>query len=170
MKKFLLRQILLFIVLVFLQVWLFNSIHLFGVATPLLYIYFLLKFPVSMNRNAVLLLSAFMGLVIDIFDYTLGLNMLAMTITGFLRYYFLKLFIPKDIFDEYIPSFVTFSKLVFMRYAGTLVLIHTLILFVVESFSLFDPLLLFLRIASSFILTILLIFAFESFNFDLFKK
>jgi hypothetical protein len=111
-----------------------------------------------------------MGLVIDIFDYTLGLNMLAMTITGFLRYYFLKLFIPKDIFDEYIPSFVTFSKLVFMRYAGTLVLIHTLILFVVESFSLFDPLLLFLRIASSFILTILLIFAFESFNFDLFKK
>jgi rod shape-determining protein MreD len=170
MKKSLLRPVLLFFLLVLLQVWLFNNIHLFGVATPLLYIYFLIKLPVNMNRNTVLLLSALMGLSVDIFEYTLGLNMLTMTLVGFLRYYFLKLFVPEDIFDEFIPSFSTLGKFVFLRYAGALTLIHAFFLFLIESLTLFDPLLLFLRIVSSFILTILIIFAFESLNFDLFKK
>jgi rod shape-determining protein MreD len=170
MKKIQFRPVVLFFLLVFLQVWLFNSIHLFGVATPLLYIYFLIKLPVNMNRNTVLLLSALMGLSVDIFEYTLGLNMLAMTVAGFLRYYFLKLFIPKDAFDEFIPAFSTLGNWVFMRYAGALALIHALFLFSIESLTLLDPLLLFLRIVSSFILTILIIFAFENLNFDLFKK
>jgi rod shape-determining protein MreD len=169
MKKAQLYQIIFFFILVFTQVWLF-SIHLFGVATPLLYIYFLIKLPVNMNRNTVLLLSALIGLSVDIFEYTLGLNMLTMTIVGFLRYYFLKLFVPKDTFDEYIPSFSTLSKFLFIQYVGALVLIHAIILFSIESFTLFDPLLLFLRIVSSFILTILIILALESLNFDLLKK
>ncbi|GHT26328.1 rod shape-determining protein MreD [Bacteroidia bacterium] len=170
MKKFQFRPVVLFFLLVFLQVWLFNSIHLFDVATPLLYIYFLIKLPANMNRNMVLFLSALMGLSIDIFEYTLGLNMLAMTVAGFFRYYFLKLFAPKDVFDEFIPSISTLGKWVFLRYVGTLALIHVLLLFSIESLSLFDPLLLFLRIVSSFVLTILIIFAFENLNFDLFKK
>jgi rod shape-determining protein MreD len=126
--------------------------------------------PVNMNRNTVLLLSVFMGFIVDIFDYTLGLSMLSLTIVGFLRHYFLKLFAPRDAFDEYIPSFSTFGKFLFIRYAGILTLIHCVILFSIESFTLFDPLLLFLRIVGSFSLTILIIFAFESLNFDFFKK
>ncbi|MDR3217554.1 MAG: rod shape-determining protein MreD [Dysgonamonadaceae bacterium] len=170
MKKFLFRQILLFVLLIFLQVWLFNSIHLFGVATPLVYIYFLIKLPVNTNRNMVLLLSALLGFSIDIFEYTWGLNMFAMTITGFLRHFFLKLFAPRDLFDEYIPSFTTFGKQMFIRYAGILTLVHIVILFATESLSLFDPLRLCMRIAGSYILTILLIFALDSLNFESLKK
>jgi len=170
MEKALLRQILLFVILVFLQVWLFNNIHLFGYATPLLYIYFLIKLPVDMNRNVVLLLSALMGLVIDVFGYTLGLNMLPMVVVGFLRYYFLKLFTPRDILEEAIPSFSVFGKLIFMQFAATITLVHHIIFYSIESLSLFDPWMLFLRIGGSFILTILLIFAFESINLDGLKK
>jgi rod shape-determining protein MreD len=155
------KQIGLFILLVFLQVVLFDKIHLFGYATPLLYVYFILKLPADMNRNWIMILSALMGLCIDLFNYTLGLNMLACVVAGFMRYYSLKLFAPRDIFTTYIPSFATFGKWLFIRYAGLVVLLHQFVLFVVESLSLFDPLLLLYRIVGSFILTMFLIFSFE---------
>ncbi|MCL1934075.1 MAG: rod shape-determining protein MreD [Candidatus Azobacteroides sp.] len=170
MKKTSFQLILLFILLVFLQIWLFDNIHLFGFATPLLYIYFLIKLPISMNRNVVILLSALLGFIIDIFGGTLGLSMTVLVIVGFLRYYLLKLFAPRDVFDDYFPSFSTFGKFLFMRYAVIITLIHIFLLYMIESFSLFTPVLLLLRIAGSFTLTILLIFAFECVTIDVFKK
>jgi hypothetical protein len=111
-----------------------------------------------------------LGFIIDIFGGTLGLNMTVMVIVGFLRYYILKLFAPRDIFDDSVPSFSTFGKFLFLRYAGAITLIQIVLLYSIESFSLFAPWLLFLRIISSFTLTILLIFAFESVNFDVLTK
>jgi len=156
--------IFLFILLAFLQIWLFGRIHLFGFASPLLYIYFLIKLPMNMNRNAVMLLSAFLGLVIDVFSGTLGLNMIVMVILGFLRFNLLKLFVPQDIFEETVPSITSFGRFIFMRYAGVITLIQVSLLYSIESFSLFAPELLFLRIIGSFIITFLLIFAVESIN------
>jgi rod shape-determining protein MreD len=170
MNKATVQRFLLFILLVLLQIWLFNNIHLFGVATPFVYLYFTLKLPVKMNRNAVLILSALMGLIIDLFGSTLGLNMSVMVIVGFLRFYLLKLFAPRDIFEDYIPSFETLGNFMFVRYIGTMTLIHTTLLHLLESFTLFDPVKLILRILGSFILTVLLICAVESINIKGFKK
>ena len=170
MSKTTIQQILFFIILVLLQIGIFNNIHLFGVATPFVYIYFTLKLPVKMNRNLTLLLSALMGLIIDLFGSTLGLNMFVMVIVGFLRFYLLKLFSPRDVYEDFIPSFETFGNLMFIRYVGTLTFIHIAILHFMESFTLFDPLNLALRILGSFILTALLIWAFESINIKGFKK
>ncbi|MDR2407661.1 MAG: rod shape-determining protein MreD [Bacteroidales bacterium] len=156
-----LRQLLLFLLLVFLQVWLFNKIHLGGFATPLIYIYFIIKLPVDMNRNLVLLLSALLGLTIDLFIFTLGVNMLAATVVGFSRAYFLKLFSPRDIFESYSPSFFTFGKLLFFRYIYLTILLHQVVLFFIESLSLFDSFMLFLRVLGSFVLTVPFILAFE---------
>jgi len=170
MSKTTFQQILLFILLVLLQIWLFNNIHLFGVATPFVYIYFTLKLPAKMNRNWVLILSALMGLIIDLFGSTLGLNMFVMVIVGFLRFYLLKLFAPRDVYEDYTPSFGTLGNFMFIRYVGTLTLIHVAILHLMESFTLFDPINLVLRILGSFILTVLIIFAFEGINIKGFKR
>jgi rod shape-determining protein MreD len=170
MSKTAIQQILLFILLILLQIWLFNNIHLFGVATPFAYLYFILKLPVKMNRNAVLLLSALMGLIIDLFGSTLGLNMFVMVIVGFLRIYLLKLFAPRDVYEDYVPSLETFGRLMFVRYVGAVTLIHAVILHLMESFTLFDPINLGLRIIGSFILTVVLTYAFESINIRGFKK
>ena len=96
--------------------------------------------------------------------------MLMMTISGFIRIYLAKLFAPRDIPDDCIPSFDTFGKFLFMRYAGLITLIHVSLLYLIESLSLFNPILLLLNISSSFILTFILIFAFESLNLDVFNK
>ncbi|MDR0541405.1 MAG: rod shape-determining protein MreD [Dysgonamonadaceae bacterium] len=164
------RQILLFILLILLQIMLFDKIHLFRVATPMLYIYFILKLPGRMNRNMVLFVSAFLGLCIDLFNHTMGMNMLACTIMGFFRYSLLDLFAPRDLFEGYSPSFRSFGMGAFLRYALVVALLHHFILFTAESLSFFDPLALIFRITGSVILTILLIFAFESIHFDTSKK
>lgn len=159
-----LRLSFLFVLLVLLQVCLFNQIHLFGVATPLLYLYFILKLPVEMNRNLVLVLSFLMGSIIDFFTYTWGIHMLSMTIVGFLRHYILPLFTPRDTFENFMPAFSTFSIGKFMGYAASLTIVHHILVFSLELFSLFDPVILLLKIGSSILLTLLLIFAFESLN------
>jgi rod shape-determining protein MreD len=170
MNKTAIQQILLFVLLILLQIGLFNNIHLFGVATPFVYLYFTLKLPVKMNRNAVLFLSALLGLIIDLFDSTLGLNMFVMVAVGFLRAYLLKLFAPRDIYEDYVPSLETLGHLMFVRYVGTVTLIHVVILHLMESCTLFDPVNLGIRIIGSFILTVVLICTFENINIRGFKK
>lgn len=170
MSSNIVRHIGLFVLLALLQVLLFNKIHIMGYATPILYIYFIIKLPIDLNRNWVLLLSALMGLTIDSFSYTLGLHTLACVLTGFARFYFLNLFTPRDLFESVAPSFFTFGKGLFMRYASMLSLFHLVVLYLTESLSLFDPMQLIYRIAGSFLLTIILIFAFETLNKNLIKK
>ena len=162
-------QILLFFFLILLQVWVFSQVHLFGIATPLAYLYFILNLPSSTNRNLVVFLSFILGLSIDIFSYTLGMHAIAATVAGFLRYYSLNLFTPKDL-NEFVPTIRSLGFLSYLKYAIPIVLLHNIVYFLVESLSLFDPIGLFLRIVSSFILTMIVIFAFEGFNSDIFKK
>ena len=67
MKVSYLYEWLLFLLLIFLQVMLLNRITLFGVATPILYVYFLLKLPVGRNQFYVIISGFLLGLIIDIF-------------------------------------------------------------------------------------------------------
>jgi len=163
MKNSVYQYVILFFVLAFFQISIFNRIYLFGYATPLLYSYFLIKLPVRLNRNAVILLAAALGLTVDIFSYTLGLNMLTMVLTGFVRYWLISLFVPKDITENESPSFRSFGKTLFMRYASFMVLTHIILLFTLETLSLLNPFTLLLRIGSSFLLTISLVYALEHF-------
>jgi rod shape-determining protein MreD len=151
----------MFVSLVFLQVCLFSRIHVFGVATPVVYTYFLIKLPVKLSRNAVLFLAALIGLSIDIFGYTLGLNMLATIIVGFMRYMLLRLFKPRDLIDNVIPSFGTFGRNMFFRYAGTVTLLHITLLFAIDVNAFLVPSLFILRIAGSFIISSLIIYGLE---------
>ena len=165
-----LNQILLFFFLILLQVWVFNQIHLFRIATPLIYLYFILSLPSSTNRNLVVFLSFILGLSIDIFSYSLGMHAIAATVAGFSRDFSLKLFTSRDLPNEYTPSIRLLGFLSYLKYAVPIVLLHNTVYFFVESLSLLDPVGLFLRIAGSFILTMIVIVAFESFNSDILKK
>ena len=164
------NQILLFFFLILLQVWVFSQVHLFGIATPLVYLYFILGLPASTNRNLVVFLSFILGLSIDIFSYTLGMHAMAATVAGFSRDYSLKLFTPRDLSSEYVPKIRLLGTLSYFKYAVPIVLLHNIVYFLVESLSLLDPVGLLLRIAGSFILTMTVILAFEGFNSDIFRK
>ncbi len=160
-----LRYSLFFIFLVILQICILNRIHLFGFATPLFYIYFILKLPADMGRNYLLFIAFMLGLVVDFFSYTLGFNMLACTVMGFSRHYIFNAFAPRDVANAFIPSIETFGTSLFMRYAVILTAIHHIVFFVAESFTLFDLFTLSLKIAGSVVLTMLLIWGTEQLKF-----
>lgn len=73
MSKSAIGYIFSFIILVLLQVSVFNRIALFGYATPFLFLYFILKLPTTLSANWTMTLSFLMGLVIDIFSNTPGM-------------------------------------------------------------------------------------------------
>lgn len=154
----------MFVLLVLLQVLILNRISFLGYGVPFAYIYFIIKLPIGSNKNIVILLSFILGLVIDIFCNTPGINAAAATLTGFVRRPIQGLFFMVDDYDEQTPSLSLLGGS-FIKYAVFLTLIHHIVLISIESFSYFNPKILLLRIGLSTLLTSLLVFAFEGFSF-----
>ena len=65
-------RLLNFVILILVQVFILNKIHLFGYATPMLYVWFILTLEAGTGRNKAMLWAFVMGLVIDIFSNTFG--------------------------------------------------------------------------------------------------
>ncbi|WP_130735705.1 rod shape-determining protein MreD [Flavobacterium sp. J27] len=78
-------NIIRFVLLIFLQVILFNNIHMFGFANPYPYILYILLFPVNGNKNILLISSFFLGLIIDMFCNSGGIHAMACTTLAFVR-------------------------------------------------------------------------------------
>ena len=162
----LIRGLLYFVVLVLVQVLILNNIHFLRIATPFLYLYFIIKMPVGSPRDLVVLFSFLIGLVIDLFSNTPGMHAAACTLTGFIREPLIRFYMGKDLPDGIYPSYKTFGYGGFFRYVLSLVLVHHVTLFLIESLTLFDPLFLAIRIGASVITTTLLICTIEAFNIE----
>ena len=77
-----LKRLGLFVVFVLAQTMVLGRIHLFGYATPLVYVYFVSMFPRSYPKWSILLWSFVMGLTIDIFSNTPGVAAASLTLLG----------------------------------------------------------------------------------------
>ena len=91
------RRLGTLILLVFIQVLLLNRIALFGYATPLFYIWMIVRFDSTMKRSSVLLWAFFLGLTIDMFSSTPGLNAASATLLAMFQPGIVKLFVPIDL-------------------------------------------------------------------------
>ena len=96
----LLKRLGLFVALCVVQILILNHIHLFGVAIPLLYIYFAITFHRNTPKWAILLWCFALGLAIDVFSNTPGLAAGSMTLIAAIQPYLHELFIPRDSFEE----------------------------------------------------------------------
>ena len=113
-----------FICLVLLQVLILNNVHIAGYATPFLYIYLILKFESDVSRNTLMLWAFFLGLTVDVFSDTPGMNAAATVLLAFLRPIFLRLFVPRDTLDTLIPAVRTMGIFPFLKYLVICVLVH----------------------------------------------
>ncbi|MBD5285210.1 MAG: rod shape-determining protein MreD [Bacteroides sp.] len=163
MTKTILQFLLLFIVLILLQAIVFNNICLFGVAVPFVFIYFIVHLPITLSPNWLLTLSFLTGLTIDIFANTQGMNALACTIVAMSRHSILHWYFPRE--DELTipePSIRSLGFEYFAKYLFTFVLFYCTIIFLIESFSLFNIVRLALRIICSTFLTFLILLGVDS--------
>lgn len=151
------KRLLLFFGLMLLQALVLNHVHLFGVATPLLYVYFAISFRRNTSKWSMLVWCFLLGLGIDVFSNTPGLAAGAMTLVAAIQPYLMELFIQRDDEDEILPCIATFGISKYTLFALILTFVYCLAFFTLESFSFFNWLHWLLSIVTSTALTLLLV-------------
>ncbi|MFB1039903.1 MAG: hypothetical protein QMC35_05540 [Polaribacter sp.] len=126
---------LLFVFLVFLQVFVLKNILFLGYVNPYLYIAFVFLYPLKKNRFAFLLLSFALGLSIDFFSDSGGIHAFSLVTIAYLRLFFIRVFLNK--FEVDYPFFKLnlepFGKK--FNYIVTLTVLHHFLLFSFANFS-----------------------------------
>lgn len=125
-----------FIGLVLLQALILNNVHIAGYATPFLYIYIILKANSDISRNALMLWAFALGLTVDIFSDTPGINASASVFLAFVRPTLLRLFVPRDMIEGIIPGLGSIGLYPFLKYLAFGTLMHHALLLGLEYFSL----------------------------------
>ncbi len=85
MSRTFFTDFLMIVLLIALQIFVLNRITLFGKYTPVLYPVFVLFYPFFRNKFQFLALSFLLGLGIDAFLYTWGINAVATTTIAYFR-------------------------------------------------------------------------------------
>jgi rod shape-determining protein MreD len=126
---------LIFILLILLQLLLFNNIQFSGYVNPYVYIMFILLLPIDIPSWLLLILSFVTGLIIDFFSGSPGMHTSATVLAGFVRPYVLRIVSPRDGYESGSdPSMLNYGFRWFFFYALLLVLVHHTALFYLEVF------------------------------------
>lgn len=162
MTKTVIQFIALFIALLLLQL-VCNKIVLFNVAMPVVFIYLILRLPVNLHSGWVLTIAFFTGLILDIFNNTLGMNSLACTILAAVRRPMINVFVSRENdMNIPIPSVDSMGVGDYFKYMATLVTLYCTLIFFIQAFSLHNIVLTLLRIACSSVLSIIIIFGLDT--------
>jgi rod shape-determining protein MreD len=128
-------NLLRFIVLVFIQVFLLKNVTLYNLATPYLYILFILLLPFETPNILLFALAFILGLTIDAFYDTPGLHTAACVLLAFVRVLFISITVQKEGFDnEPEPTLSIMGFRWFFTYALVLTLFHHFFLLSLEIF------------------------------------
>ncbi len=162
MTSDLINRIVAFVVFLVVQALVLNHIHLFGVATPLLYVYFVLLFRRNHPKWSILMWSFFLGICIDVFSNTPGVAAGSMTLVAMFQPYVLEAFHTSDSEDNLKPGMRSLGVSKFIFYPIILVFLYTLAFFSLEAFNFFNWLQWLLCISTSTLLTVVLILVIEN--------
>lgn len=132
MKNFF-KYTLLFVIVVLLQVLLFNNMNLFGLVNIYIYLIFLISLPVGMSRDLQMVLAFLLGLCVDVFTNTLGMNIFASVLVAFVRNSLLgRLYNRQELEASVSPSIKTIGRPAFLKFVFFIVLLHHTVLFFLE--------------------------------------
>ena len=131
-----LKYILYFIVLLLVQTLILDQICVSVYVNAFVYILFMMMLPIETNKYLVLLLGLLMGLCVDLFDSTLGLHASAGLLVSFVRTFALDLYSPHDGYESNKQLNVrNYGYYWFFRYSITIIIVHHLWIFMLESLS-----------------------------------
>jgi rod shape-determining protein MreD len=126
-----------FVLLMALQLLIFNNIGFSGYVNPFVYVMFILILPLATPSWVLLLISFFTGMVVDLFTGTMGVHVFASVLAGYVRPWALSLNVTAEAAEgDMSPSSYRNGLRWFLVYTVTVVFVHHLALFFVEIFSL----------------------------------
>ena len=155
MTKVTLNMTARFIILVLVQVLIFNHINFLGYINPYIYILFIILYPANNNRTLFVFLAFLLGLSVDLFSDSGGVHAAACVTVAYIRPVFLK-FSFGTVYDY---QSIKFDQIDFgnkLTYFSALVIIHQLIMFSLEIFNISKIILILQKTLFSGIFTIIL--------------
>ena len=130
------KHIMLFLVVLFIQIVVLNNILFNGYINPMLYILFIILYPLRKERGVFLFLSFLLGLIVDFFLDSGGINASATLFIAYIRLPLLKGILNKSEIDYLVFKITKLPFLKWLSYVAILTFIHHLIVFSLEFFKL----------------------------------
>ncbi len=130
-----LKYISICILLLFLQVLLFDNLHWLGLVHPFIYIWAIILLPIELPRWLQMLIGAAIGMVMDLFTHAPGIHMAGCVMIAYLRP-LLVAGVVQDI--DRLKGAVTSDTIGmgnWMRILAILVAVHHIIVFMLEAFT-----------------------------------
>lgn len=159
------KQIVRYVIIMMLQVLLFDQLQLGGVCHPYIYLLCLLMFPITLPHSVDMIIGAVVGVVMDIFCNSLGIHMAACVLIMFIRPYLIGAIInDKDRLNEQISLHaIGFGAM--LKYVSILVVIHHLTVFLLAAWSWSHIGFVLLETIVSSVITILLIIGYNALRY-----
>lgn len=129
------KQIGRYLLIMVLQVLLFDQLQLWGACHPYIYVLCLLMMPITLPHSVDMLIGAFAGFIMDIFCNSLGVHMAACILLMYIRPYLIGVIVnDKDRLNEQI-SLHAIGMEALLKYTVIMVLIHHLTVFSLAAWS-----------------------------------
>lgn len=129
------KQIGRYLLIMVLQVLLFDQLQLWGACHPYIYVLCLLMMPITLPHNVDMLIGAFAGFIMDIFCNSLGVHMAACILLMYIRPYLIGVIVnDKDRLNEQI-NLHSIGMEALLKYTVIMVLIHHLTVFSLAAWS-----------------------------------
>lgn len=138
MNMYFVSQVVQCLVLLLVQALVLNNIHLFGFATPLLYVYAIIGVRRDFPRWALLILAFLLGLGVDVFSNTPGVSACSLTLLAFVQPILLKLFLSHDSAEDFAPSISSLGLVRYIYFASMLIVLYCVAFYTLEMFSFFN--------------------------------
>ena len=152
------KNILRFIILLLVQVLVLNHIHFSGYINPYLYVLFILLLPFQTPKWLLLVASFLMGLSVDLFSNTPGMNAAASVFMAYVRPGVIRLLKSGKNYEAGMsPGIRDLGFRWFFSYSLILILAHHFVLFYLEIFRMSEFFTTFFRVVLSTIFTMILV-------------
>jgi len=152
------KNILRFIILLLVQVLILNHIHFSGYINPYLYVLFILLLPFQTPHWLLLVAAFLMGISVDLFSNTPGMNAAASVFMAYIRPGVIRLLESGKNYEAGMtPGIRDLGFRWFFSYSLILILAHHFLLFYLEIFRLSEFFTTFSRVVLSTIFTMTLV-------------
>lgn len=126
-----------FVIIILLQIMLLNNINISSLGiTPMFYVLAILVMPFEVDGWLQLILAFVLGMSVDIFSDTLGINAAASVLAAFIRPTVLRSLAPRDGYESGTAPYVSYMGLNwFVKYSLLIIFVHHILFFILNAFS-----------------------------------
>lgn len=159
------KYLFLFILIILIQITILNNIifTFLWYALPVIYIYFIIKLPLSLNKNILLLLAFVLGFIIDVSNDSLGVNTSIIVLIAFVKRPIGKLYLRNrnEEIKKDIPGIATWGFTSFLSYTFILLFLQLFLIFLIENLENYNWFFLLPHFVSSILVSLFFIMIFD---------